>query len=95
MPYPDRPVLETLPQFRGMNVTRPTAEQRAELLEFIATEYRAGRSLRQLAELTGRAQAAAVALWTRQEYPGVRGAPTAFTPTGDCRTALARPVLTR
>ena len=58
MVYPGRPVLETLPQFRGTNSTRPTPEQRAELLAFVAEQYAAGRSLRELAELSGRTQTA-------------------------------------
>ena len=58
MVYPGRKVHDVLPQFTGTNVTRPTAEQRAELLAFVAEEYPAGRSLRELAELTGRTQSA-------------------------------------
>jgi hypothetical protein len=56
--YPSRKIHDVLPQFTGTNVTRPTAEQRAELLAFVAREYPAGRSLRELAELTGRTQTA-------------------------------------
>ncbi|MBY9074254.1 hypothetical protein K1X13_05400 [Nocardioides sp. WL0053] len=51
-------MLKTLPQFAGTNGPRPTTEQRAELLAFVATHYEAGRSLRQIAELTGRTQTA-------------------------------------
>jgi hypothetical protein len=58
MPYPSRPVLETLPEFAGTNVVKPTPEQRAALLKFVAEQYRSGRSLRELAELTGRTQTA-------------------------------------
>ena len=58
MPYPGRPVHKTLPRFAGTNTPRPTREQREDLLEFVAGEYRAGRSLRELAELTGRTQTA-------------------------------------
>ena len=46
MVYPGRPVLETLPQFRGTNTTRPTTEQRTELIQFVAAQYQAGRSFR-------------------------------------------------
>lgn len=56
--YPGRKVHDVLPQFAGTNVTRPTAKQRVELLAFVAKEYPAGRSLRELAELTGRTQTA-------------------------------------
>lgn len=58
MVYPGRKVHDVLSQFAGTNVTRPTTEQRAELLAFVAKEYPVGRSLRELAELTGRSQAA-------------------------------------
>lgn len=58
MVYPGRKVHDVLPQFVGTNVVKPTAGQRAELLAFVAKEYPAGRSLRELAELTGRTQAA-------------------------------------
>ena len=58
MAYPSRPTLRVLPQFDGTNSTRPTREQRRALVEYIAREYAAGRSLRELAELTGRTQTA-------------------------------------
>lgn len=58
MVYPGRRVHEVLPEFVGTNVIKPTPEQRARLIEFVAKEYLAGRSLRELAELTGRAQTA-------------------------------------
>jgi predicted transcriptional regulator len=58
MPYPGRPVLKTLPQFVDSNVIKPTPEQRAALLAFVAEQYQAGRSLRELAEQTGRTQTA-------------------------------------
>jgi len=58
MPYPGRPVRPTLPQFVGSNVIRPTPEQRAALLAFLAEQSQSGRSLRELAELTGRSQTA-------------------------------------
>jgi predicted transcriptional regulator len=59
MPYPSRPVLSVLPEFEDTNHTRlQTPEQRARLREFVVEQYRAGRSLRELAELTGRTQTA-------------------------------------
>lgn len=59
MPYPSRPVLAVLPEFAGTAGTRSqTPEQRRRLREFAAAEYARGRSLRQLAELTGRTQTA-------------------------------------
>jgi hypothetical protein len=58
MAYPSRPTLKTLPQFRGTAGTRQTPQQRAQLLAFVAAEYAAGRSVHELAELTGRTQTA-------------------------------------
>lgn len=59
MPYPGRPVLQVLPQFVGTaGVRTQTPEQCARLLAFVAAEYERGRSLRELAELTGRTQTA-------------------------------------
>ncbi|GEM_PF-5815339 len=56
MPYPSRPVLEALPEFQGTATVRQSAEQRERLVAFSAEQYRAGRSLRQIAELTDRSQ---------------------------------------
>lgn len=58
MAYPARPVLEVLEEFRDTNHVRQTPEQRAKLLNYVAEQYQAGRSLRELAELTGRSQGA-------------------------------------
>ena len=58
MAYPSRPTLQVLPEFVGTAGVRQTPEQRARLLGFVAEEYQAGRSIRQLAELTGRTQSA-------------------------------------
>lgn len=56
MAYPSRPSLRVLPEFDGTATTRQKAEQRASLLAFASREYVDGRSLRQIAELTGRTQ---------------------------------------
>lgn len=56
MPYPGRPVLDVLPEFVGTASTRQTPQQRERLLTFCAEQYRAGRSIHELAELTGRTQ---------------------------------------
>ena len=56
MPYPSRPVLEPLEEFKGSATVRQSPEQRARLLAFAAEQYVAGRSLRQIAELTDRTQ---------------------------------------
>ena len=58
MPYPGRPVFHVLPQFVGTGGVRQTDEQRARLLAFCAEQYAAGRSIHELAELTGRSQSA-------------------------------------
>ncbi|WP_442937467.1 helix-turn-helix domain-containing protein [Nocardioides sp. URHA0020] len=58
MPYPSRPVLDAVAEFRGSATTRPSPEQRRRLLEFVAAQCRAGRSLREIAELADRTQSA-------------------------------------
>lgn len=58
MPYPGRPVLEVLPEFVGTASNRQSPEERARLIAFCAEQYVEGRSIRQLAELTGRTQTA-------------------------------------
>jgi hypothetical protein len=59
MPYPSRPVLTVLREFAGTAKPRgQTSEQRARLREYVARQYQAGRSLRELGELTGRTQSA-------------------------------------
>ena len=83
MPYPSRPVLEVLPQFRDTNLSRgQTAAQRQELLEFVTDQYEAGRSLRELAELTGRTQTAVRRVLDQAGIPRrPTGAPRTSTPT--------------
>ena len=56
MPYPSRPVFEPLEEFKGSATVRQSPEQRARLIAFAAEQYVAGRSLRQIAELTDRTQ---------------------------------------
>jgi predicted transcriptional regulator len=51
-------VFHVLPEFVGTAGIRQTEEQRARLLAFCAQQYAAGRSIHELAELTGRSQAA-------------------------------------
>lgn len=63
MPYPSRPVFEPLEEFKGSATVRQSPEQRARLIAFAAEQYVAGRSLRQIAELTDRTQ---TVLCTRQ-----------------------------
>jgi hypothetical protein len=56
--YPGRTIHDVLSEFAGTNVIKPTPEQRRQLVEFVGREYQAGRSLRELGELTGRSQTA-------------------------------------
>lgn len=56
MPYPGRRRHDVLPEFVGTAVIKPTPAQRVQLLEFCAEQYEAGRSIHELAELTGRSQ---------------------------------------
>lgn len=50
---------EVLPEFASTNGTRSqTTQQRIRLREFVVEQYLAGRSLRELGELTGRTQTA-------------------------------------
>ena len=58
MAYPGRPILDVLPEFVDTAVVRQTRALRARLLEFCAEHYLAGRSIHELAELTGRSQSA-------------------------------------
>lgn len=68
MAYPSRPSLPVLPEFVGTATTRQTPEQRAALLEFASREYVDGRSLRQIAEMTGRTQSAIRRGSTKREF---------------------------
>ena len=54
MPYPPRPQLRPLPEFAGNASPRPDPQVQARVEAFIVEQYAAGRSLRQLAELTDR-----------------------------------------
>lgn len=56
--YPSRPVLEVLPQFRSDLKNRYSMFQRDRFDRFVAEQYAAGRSLRELGELMGRTQTA-------------------------------------
>jgi hypothetical protein len=51
-------VLEVLPQFRGDLKNGYNPFQLARLDTFVAEQYQAGRSLREIGELTGRTQTA-------------------------------------
>src|SRR4051794_9877151 len=54
MPYPPRPQLRPLPEFAGTASPRPDPAVQARVEAFIVKQYTAGRSLRELAELTDR-----------------------------------------
>lgn len=57
MPYPGRPGShDTLPEYEAK--ARPGARIDPEVRNYIVREYKAGRSLRELAELTGRTHSA-------------------------------------
>lgn len=58
MVYPGRPTLKVLPEFVGTATVRQSPEQRERLLAFVSREYQAGRSVREIGELTGRTQTA-------------------------------------
>lgn len=73
MPYPARRVLEPLPEFVGTATVRQTAHQRERLIRFAREQYDAGRSLREIAELTDRTQSV---LCTSQAAEAVDGRST-------------------
>lgn len=56
MPYPPRPQLQPLADF--VNTNRSGVRPPAALVEFVAAQYQAGRSLREIAELTDRSHGA-------------------------------------
>lgn len=56
MAYPGRPTRPPLPEFQGTATPRQTPAQRAALLEYVAEQYLAGRSIHELAEATSRSQ---------------------------------------
>lgn len=58
MAYPARPVLQVLPQFRGDLKNGYNTFQLQRFDAFVAEHYTAGRSLREIGELTGRTQTA-------------------------------------
>lgn len=58
MPYPGRPALRPLPQFAGTAGVGGGAYADPELVAFVLEEYAAGRSLREIAELTDRSHSA-------------------------------------
>jgi hypothetical protein len=52
MSYPPRPQLRALPQFLGTAAVGTRADP--ALVDFVLAQYRAGRSLREIADLTDR-----------------------------------------
>src|SRR4051794_12315786 len=69
VPYPPRPQLRPLPEFAGSARSRPDPAVQAVVERFIVEQYAAGRSLRELAELTDRSFSAVRNILTRR---GVR-----------------------
>jgi hypothetical protein len=78
MPYLPRPQLRPLTEFVGNAVPRPDPAVQARFERFVQEQYAAGRSLRELAELTDRSFSAVRNMLDRH---GVRrrasGAPSA------------------
>ncbi|MDP9428073.1 MAG: helix-turn-helix domain containing protein [Actinomycetota bacterium] len=64
MPYPLRPQLRPLPEFAGTASPRPDPAVQARV-DFIVEQYSAGRSLRELADLTDRSFSAVRNILTR------------------------------
>ncbi|MQA35803.1 helix-turn-helix domain-containing protein [Modestobacter roseus] len=58
MPYPARPQLKPLPEFADTACSRPDADVQRRVEAFVRREYVAGRSLREIAELTDRSHSA-------------------------------------
>lgn len=58
LPYPPRPQLKPLPEFAGSAHPRPDPALQRRVEEYISSQYTAGRSLRELAELTDRSHSA-------------------------------------
>ncbi|RBY78837.1 helix-turn-helix domain containing protein [Blastococcus sp. TF02A-26] len=54
MPYPPRPQLRPLAEFAGTASPRPDSTTQARVERFVIEQYRVGRSLRELSELTDR-----------------------------------------
>jgi hypothetical protein len=54
VPYPPRPQLDPLPEFAGTASPRPDPGVQQRVERYIVKSYEAGRSLRELAELTDR-----------------------------------------
>ncbi|MGX5653679.1 helix-turn-helix domain-containing protein [Geodermatophilus nigrescens] len=54
MPYPPRPPLSALPEFAGTALPHPNPAVQRRVESFVVEQYRAGRSLREIAELTDR-----------------------------------------
>ncbi|WP_299956726.1 helix-turn-helix domain-containing protein [uncultured Modestobacter sp.] len=73
MPYPPRPQLRPLAEFAGTAVPRPDPAVQARVERFILDGYSAGRSLRELAELSDRSHSAVRNILDKH---GVRRRPT-------------------
>ncbi len=92
MPYPPRPRLQPLPQFRGTVTTRPSRELRERLDTFVLEHYTAGRSLRQIAELTDRSHSSNRYILQRHGTAGVLAITRAAALTGPlAASASGRP----
>jgi hypothetical protein len=73
VPYPPRPQLRPLPDFAGTALPRPDPAVQARVERFVLDGCSAGRSLRELAELTDRSHSAVRNVLDKH---GVRRRPT-------------------
>jgi hypothetical protein len=80
VPYPPRPQLRPLPDFVGTAVSRPDPAVQAAVERFVLEQYAAGRSLREIAELTDRSHSAIRNILDKH---GVRRREVGAAPTRD------------
>ena len=83
MPYPPRPQRSPLPDFIGSNQARPDPGMQARVETYVLAQYAAGRSLREIAELTDRSHSAVRNILQRH---GVRRRSAGAEPVTDAAT---------
>src|SRR3954452_13431603 len=76
MPYPPRPQLRPLAPFVGTASPRPDSAVQERVEAFIVEQYAAGRSLRELSELTDRSSARCATSSTSTGYAAAGPVPT-------------------
>jgi hypothetical protein len=94
VPYPPRRTFAPLPAFRGTASSRPDPAVQAQVEAFIVEQYAAGRSLRELAELTDRSFSAVRNILDRHglRRREVGAAPMSADPAAD-ETEAHRPAV--